>query len=107
MLLSSTAVAKSGEGGSFVDIDVPAVAWAGLLLTIVVMLSIDLMLHRGDKKPTPGRALIESLVWVACGLSFGLVVWATWGGAGNPQADMSTDRRATSSVQCRPRSSLQ
>ncbi len=81
MLLSSTAVTKSGEGGSFVDIDVPAIAWAGLLLTIVVMLSIDLMLHRGDKEPTPGRALVESLVWVACGLSFGVVVWATWGGA--------------------------
>ena len=41
---------------------------SGLLLTIVVMLSIDLMLHRGDKEPTPGRALVESLVWVACGL---------------------------------------
>ena len=26
------------------------------------------VLHRGDKEPTPGRALIESLVWVACGL---------------------------------------
>ena len=38
--------------------------WAGLLLTIVVMLTVDLMLHRGHREPTPGRALVESLVWV-------------------------------------------
>jgi tellurite resistance protein TerC len=72
--------ATSSARDSFVDIDVPVVAWAALLLTIVAMLSLDLALHRGHREPTPGRALIESLVWVACGLSFGVVVWAVWGG---------------------------
>jgi tellurite resistance protein TerC len=76
-----SAASSSTGSGSFVDIDVSVLAWAGLLLTIVVMLTVDLMLHRGHREPTPGRALVESLVWVACGLSFGVVVWAAWGGA--------------------------
>jgi tellurite resistance protein TerC len=38
------------------------------------------VLHRGDKEPTPRGALVESLVWVACGCSFALVVAAAWGG---------------------------
>jgi tellurite resistance protein TerC len=72
--------ASSNARDSFVDIDVPVAAWVGLLLTIVAMLSLDLVLHRGHREPTPGRALIESLAWVACGLAFGVVVWTAWGG---------------------------
>ena len=38
------------------------------------------MLHRGDKEPTPKRALIESRVWVTFGLAFALVIAIAWGG---------------------------
>jgi tellurite resistance protein TerC len=72
--------AASTGADNFVDIDVPNVAWFGLIAVIVGMLAIDLVLHRGDKEPTPRRALVESLVWVACGCSFALVVAAAWGG---------------------------
>jgi tellurite resistance protein TerC len=74
--IASTSSARD----SFVDIDVPPLAWVGLLAAIVIMLAIDLALHRGHKEPTPSRALLESLVWVTCGLTFGAIVWAAWGG---------------------------
>ena len=74
------ASSSSSARDSFVDLDVPPIAWAGLLATIVALLAIDLAIHRGHKEPTPGRALIESLAWVTCGLGFGAIVWIAWGG---------------------------
>ena len=60
---------ERSDADSFVDIDVPPIAWVGLLATIVAMLAVDLVLHRGDKEPTPGARSIESLVWVTFGLT--------------------------------------
>jgi tellurite resistance protein TerC len=64
----------------FADISVPAWAWAGFVLALVVMLAVDLTLHRGAHAPTARRALVESAAWVACGLGFGIVVLLAWGG---------------------------
>ena len=47
---------------------------------IVALLAVDLVVHRGNHEPTARRALVESAVWVACGLGFGAVVLASWGG---------------------------
>ncbi|MGH8977253.1 MAG: TerC family protein, partial [Acidimicrobiia bacterium] len=76
---ASVVAAGDSASDSFVDIDVPPIAWAGLLATIVLMLAVDLALHRGDKEPTPRHALAESLVWVTFGLTFALVVGLAWG----------------------------
>jgi tellurite resistance protein TerC len=54
--------------------------WVALLVLIVVLLTIDLLLHRRNAEPTTQHALVESAVWVACGLGFSLVVLALWGG---------------------------
>ena len=48
--------------------------WVVLIAVIVVLLAIDLLLHRGNHEPTAKRALIESAAWVACGLGFAVVV---------------------------------
>jgi tellurite resistance protein TerC len=72
--------ASSSRSENFVDIDVSPFAWGALLVTIIVMLTIDLLLHRGDKEPTPKHALVESLVWVACGCTFALVIAGVWNG---------------------------
>src|SRR4029079_19215894 len=68
----------SGEpNSSFAQIDVSALAWVGLTLLIVLLLVIDLIRHRDDHAPTPREALIESSIWVACGLGFsGVIAWA-------------------------------
>ncbi len=76
MLLAAT----SSERSKFADLDVPVWAWVALGALIALMLGIDLYRHRDDREPTPKQALGESLVWVACGLSFGVVLLFTFGG---------------------------
>jgi tellurite resistance protein TerC len=57
------------------------VEWVVLITVIVVLLTVDLLAHRGNHEPTPRRALVESAAWVACGLGFAVVVLAWKGGA--------------------------
>ncbi len=66
---------------NFVDLDVSTWAWLGLGAVIVLMLAIDLYRHRDDHAPTPREALIESSVWVACGLAFAGVIAIGFGSA--------------------------
>jgi tellurite resistance protein TerC len=61
-------------------IDVSLWHWAGLLGLIVALLAVDLLLHRGNHEPTAKHALVESAVWVACGLGFSVVILLLWGG---------------------------
>jgi tellurite resistance protein TerC len=80
-VLGSVLAAASSRSDNFVDVDVPIAAWVGLIALIVTMLAVDLALHRGHKEPTPRRALVESLAWVACGLGFAGVIAVTLGRA--------------------------
>ncbi|MCU1392153.1 MAG: hypothetical protein JWM34_581 [Ilumatobacteraceae bacterium] len=66
---------------NFVDVDVPLWCWVFLGAAIVTMLTIDLVRHRDDHEPSPREALIESAVWIACGLSFSLFVALQFGSA--------------------------
>lgn len=75
-----TVLAVAEGRSDFADIDVPAWAWGALLAALVLLLSIDLLLHRGAHEPTAKRALLESSAWVVCGLSFAGVVLLAWGG---------------------------
>ncbi len=68
-----------GQVDSFVVLDVPAGAWAALIVTILVLLAIDLYRHRDAHAPTPREAAVESGVWVVCGLAFGAVVAFAYG----------------------------
>jgi len=54
--------------------------WVVLIAVIVVLLTVDLLLHRGNHEPTAKRALVESTAWVACGLGFAVVVLVWMGG---------------------------
>ena len=73
MFLAST----TDRSESFVDLDVTAAAWIGLIALIVVMLAIDLYRHREAHAPSTREALVESSVWIACGLAFGgVIAWA-------------------------------
>jgi len=70
-------LASSADGAAFVDIEVTAAAWIALIVVIVAMLAVDLFRHREAHAPTPREALVESTVWIACGLAFsGAIAWA-------------------------------
>jgi tellurite resistance protein TerC len=64
----------------FADIEVPLWGWAAFVALLAALLSIDLVVHRGNHAPTARRALVESAAWVACGLAFSVVVLLVWGG---------------------------
>jgi tellurite resistance protein TerC len=70
----------AAERQNFVSIDVPGWAWGALIAVLAVMLAIDLVRHREAHAPSSKEALIESIVWVSCGLVFAGVIAATFGG---------------------------
>lgn len=65
--------------------DVPVYAWLAVLAVIVAMLAIDLFAHRRAHVIGVREALAWSIVWVLSGISFGLVVWSTWGAEAGQQ----------------------
>lgn len=62
------------------DFAVPLWAWVALALGIIVMLSIDLFLHRDDHVVSFREAATWSGIWIAAGLGFGLIMWWWQGG---------------------------
>ena len=72
------------EAGStnFVQLDVAGWQWFALVAVIVTLLVADLLLvHRTPHVISLREAAIESAVWIALGLTFGLVVWWGFGSA--------------------------
>src|SRR4051795_4680430 len=76
---SPSMIAATGSN-TFVDLDVPVWCWFLLGALIVSMLAIDLFRHRDDHEPSPREALLESGVWVACGLGFSAFIFVQFGG---------------------------
>ncbi len=75
MLVAATPLREN-----FVDLDISMLAWIILGVIIVLLLAADLYRHRDAHEPTAREALIESGVWVLCGLLFGVGVAVVWGG---------------------------
>lgn len=59
--------------------DVSFWIWAAVLGFIVVMLAIDLFAHRHAHVIGVREAAVWSGVWVAFGVTFGVIVWSVWG----------------------------
>lgn len=65
----------------YADITVPTWAWGALVAAIVVMLLVDLLLvHRTAHVITFREAAIESAVWIAIAIGFGVIVTQAFGG---------------------------
>jgi len=60
-------------------VTVPIYAWLAVLAVILAMLAVDLFAHRRAHVISVREALGWSIVWVATGISFGIVVWNLWG----------------------------
>ena len=59
--------------------DVPFWAWLAVLAAIAVMLAVDLFAHRRAHVIAVREAAAWSLVWVACGVAFGVLIWNIYG----------------------------
>ena len=67
---------------SFADITVSGWAWAVAVAVIGALLLLDILVfHRVPKVPTMRRAGLETLGWIAVGITFGVVVLASYGTA--------------------------
>jgi len=58
-------------------LDVPLTLWGALVAGIIVMLAIDLFLHRDAHEIRLKEAAIWSTIWVAVGVAVGAAIW--WG----------------------------
>ncbi|MEZ5343280.1 MAG: hypothetical protein R2706_18120 [Acidimicrobiales bacterium] len=72
-------LASTSSRDNFADFDVSSTAWILLGLTLLAMLTFDLIRHRDDHVGTTREVLIESMGWIACGLAFGGVIWGVYG----------------------------
>lgn len=59
--------------------NVPLWAWFAVLGVILVMLAVDLIAHRRAHVIAVREAAVWSIVWVALGVAFGVLVWSLWG----------------------------
>lgn len=59
--------------------DVSLLWWVGLLVGILIMLAIDLFLHRSAHVIALKEAAWWSALWVAIGLAFGGLIWWSFG----------------------------
>lgn len=59
--------------------DVPLLWWIGFIAVVVVMLVIDLVLHRDHHVISIREAGLWSALWVAIGLGFGGLLWWQFG----------------------------
>jgi tellurite resistance protein TerC len=57
----------------------PAWMWIVLAATIGVLLAIDLFVHRGERASGKRFAIIWSVIWIAAGLAFNVLVWMVLG----------------------------
>jgi tellurite resistance protein TerC len=73
-------LATAEASADFADLDVTTWQWVALVALIGALLAVDLVAHRGDHVPTARRALVESSIWVLCGLAFAGLVLVVWGG---------------------------
>ena len=67
------------------DLVVPAWAWGLLAGALLLLVSIDLFAHRGDRIDSRRRAVVWSVAWVAAAAVFGAFVAATFGAAAAEQ----------------------
>lgn len=59
---------------------VPVWGWAVVMAAIVIMLAVDLFLHRDNHVIEFREAAVWSTIWIVAGLGFGLVLWWVYGG---------------------------
>ncbi len=81
-VFTAPAVLAAGESDpdkKFFSGHVPVWCWLVLLGLIAAMLAIDLIRHDDEHEPTAQEAFKESLIWIACGLSFSAFVFWQFG----------------------------
>lgn len=81
MMLAAAVAASTSEADRFANFEVAPWQWGGFVAIVAVLLLVDLLvLHRKPHVIPIKEAAVESAVWVAIGLAFGVAVLAWHGG---------------------------
>ena len=67
--------------GTVRTLQAPPWAWGVFAALLAVLLTVDLILHRGSRLRSRAAAIIWAGIWVGVGLSFTFFVWGVSGGA--------------------------
>jgi tellurite resistance protein TerC len=59
--------------------EIPQWGWIAFGVLVIVLLIIDHIAHRGERSASRKVALVWSVIWIAAGLGFNLLVWAFLG----------------------------
>src|ERR687892_171032 len=59
--------------------EIPRWGWIAFGVLVIVLLIIDHIAHRGERSASRKVALVWSVIWIAAGLGFNLLVWAFLG----------------------------
>ena len=79
--MASLLAAAAGDGTRYVNIDVPPWVWIALVGAVAALLFGDLLIvHRKPHVITFKEAAVESAVWIAFGILFGVIMLAWQGG---------------------------
>ena len=60
--------------------NVPLSAWFILMAGVLIMLAVDLLLHKKAHVISVKEAAIWSTIWVSLGIAVGIVIWIVYGG---------------------------
>ncbi|HZA55745.1 MAG TPA: TerC/Alx family metal homeostasis membrane protein, partial [Candidatus Udaeobacter sp.] len=60
-------------------VEIPPWGWIAFGVLVVVLLVIDHFAHRGERGASRKVALVWSVIWIAAGLGFNLLVWGFLG----------------------------
>ncbi len=63
-----------------VRLDIPTSHWVMLIGWFLLLLIIDLALHRRDHAPKMKSSVIQTIIWVSLGVALGFVMWVAYGG---------------------------
>jgi tellurite resistance protein TerC len=61
-------------------VNVPLSAWFILMAGVLIMLAVDLLLHKKAHVISVKEAAIWSTIWVSLGIAVGIVIWIVYGG---------------------------
>jgi tellurite resistance protein TerC len=60
-------------------VEIPSWEWIAFGVLVLVLLAIDHFAHRGERGASRKVALVWSVIWIAAGLGFNLLVWGFFG----------------------------
>jgi tellurite resistance protein TerC len=79
-------LASAGSASEHAKLDIPGWHWAVFVSFVLAVIVFDVaVLHRKDKDVTIKQAAVQTLAWIALGVTVGFVIWGIYGADGGAE----------------------